>query len=217
MGDIPSPPDIANAHWIWTDEQPHEQPPPGPRAFRKVAHITPGEFVDSMIIDITADNYYTLYVNGSVVGSTTIVGDAWEWKVVKRYSIKFELTDRVIISVYAANDTTRLAQAGVIASAVLWNSENNQGGTFTINTDTSWGTSNTATASGFEKFYYSQDASWGRARDEGLYGVAPWGAVAKPTTTSPVTGGFSGLNGIPDPPSAPLATPGPDDKGNTIL
>ncbi|KAF5315034.1 hypothetical protein D9619_007474 [Psilocybe cf. subviscida] len=203
-------PDIAKAKWIWTNEQPYGQPPGGPRAFRKLVPIPLGQSVDSMIIDITCDNWYTLYVNGYVVGNGTA------WNKVQRYSIKFPKTNRVLVAVYASNDPVLLQQAGLIASAVMWDSTNYTGRTFDIGTDSSWKTSITTSASGFERPSYRPDSSWTSAREEGPYGMAPWGAVAKPTTTDPVTGGFSGLT-IPDPPPAQQATPGPDSDGNTNL
>jgi hypothetical protein len=208
-------PDIATAQWIWTQEQPYNQPPGGPRAFRKAVMLPQPQMVDSMIIDITCDNWYTLYINGMVVGNGT------DWTVVKRYSVKFPRTNRVLLAVYAANDPVSLLQAGLIASAVLWDSTNYTGRSFDIATDSSWKTSPlpaTATSSGFEKVSYrpDRDPSWTNARVEFPYGLGVWGPVAKPTTTSSLNGGFTGLT-VPDAPAAQSATPGPDSDGKTNL
>ena len=41
------------------------------------------------------DNYYTLYVNGKLVAS----GD--NWTIAKKYTVEFEQTTKVVITVYA--------------------------------------------------------------------------------------------------------------------
>ncbi|KAF8955830.1 kinase-like domain-containing protein [Flammula alnicola] len=192
-------PDIGTSEWIWTHEQPYHSPPVGPRSFRKTLIIPEGQFVNSAVIDITCDNFYTLYVNGCVVGS------GGDWTIAQRYSITFALTSRVVIAVYAANDPVSQAQAGIIAAGTIWDSRNPRRQSYKVVTDASWRCLNWVPA----EFNWQtlNDSGWPTVRVEGPYGVYPWYDIAKPTATNPVCGGFTGIAGIPDAPSAPLATP----------
>jgi hypothetical protein len=68
---IPSDPpvvDLSRADWVWTDVIPASgNIPASSRAFRPVFTPVPEVPVSATII-ITADNEYTLYVNGITVG-----------------------------------------------------------------------------------------------------------------------------------------------------
>ena len=194
-------PDLATAEWIWTQEQPHINPPIGPRRFRKTVLIPPGRFVDSLTIDITCDDLHTLYINEKVVGF------GLRWHVPRRWSITFPRTNKLVIAVYASNDPVEKSFAGLLAAAVAWDSTNIRGGSFKVNTDSSWKYGGTSAWNGLEKPLFNDD-DWKSVRTQGFYGVGPWFEARKPTLINPITEGFKGIKGIPDPPRAPVATPG---------
>ncbi|KAF8187719.1 hypothetical protein BJ912DRAFT_969372 [Pholiota molesta] len=204
-------PDIATGTWIWTPEQPYASPPQAPRGFRKTMNIPPGKFVDSLIIDITCDNFETVYINGNCLGY------GLDFRFPKRWSVSFPPTNKVAIAVYAANDPNSGNVAGLLAAAVAWNSAKFQGETFKTQTDASWKCTTAVPPKGFEMTNFN-DRAWVAVRT--IVPVPePWTAIIKPTKTEAITGGFktAQVNGIPDAPRAPLATPGPDVDGSTDL
>ena len=193
-----SPPDLATAQWIWTKEAAAGNPPGGPRPFRKVIEF--GEIVDRLTIDIDCDNFYTLYVNGCVVGKGI------DWRFAQRYNVVFAPTRAVVIAVYAVQDPISLAQAGLIAAGVLWNSQIFESTSYTVGTDDSWKClSNNKIPKDFMSMRFS-DRNWEKAYVEGPFGMQPWNPVAKPTTASPGTDVLTGMpGGVPDAPPAPRA------------
>lgn len=194
-------PDFASAEWIWTQEQPYNDPPIGPRRFRKTVLIPSGRFVDSLTIDITCDDLHTLYINEKVVGF------GLRWHVPRRWSITFPRTNKLVIAVYASNDPEGQSFAGLLAAAIAWDSADIRGGSVKINTDSSWKYGGTSAWNGLEQPLFDED-DWKSVRAQGIYGGGPWGQARKPTALNPITEGFKGIKGIPDPPRAPLATPG---------
>lgn len=196
-------PDVSKAYWIWTHEEPRESPPVGPRAFRKVEFIPSGYTVNSMVIDIGCASCHALYVNGQVVSNYRGHG-------ILRYSIVFPPMNRVIIAVCASRNPTGSQQPGMIASAVMWNSANYKGRTFTSVTDGDWVTSTTAAFKGFERLDYNQDDSWYYCRVPGAFGDQPWSGSdwKKPTVTSGLKTEYQSGTFF-NPPSASTATPGP--------
>ena len=115
------PPSLADASWIWTSEVKPPSAggtvPPGARPFLKVLHTNCP--VDHVTIDITCDNFYTLYVNGKLVGSgkTTFSYPA------QRYTVKIASTKLVTVAVYAEQDPGTLGGVGLLAAGVAWNSK----------------------------------------------------------------------------------------------
>ncbi|PPQ86456.1 hypothetical protein CVT24_010106, partial [Panaeolus cyanescens] len=91
---VPAP-TLASASWIWTPEfKTKPKPRVGTtRAFRRTI-VTPSP-VNALTISIAADDMYTLYVNGKLVGS----GDFFPQP--DRYTVKFEDTSRVVVAVLA--------------------------------------------------------------------------------------------------------------------
>ncbi|KAK7049864.1 hypothetical protein VNI00_005294 [Paramarasmius palmivorus] len=195
----PSLPDLGTASWIWTKEVLAGNPPGGARPFRKA--FTAKVPVDNLVIDITCDNYYTLYVNGYLVGSGR------DWTKSQRYRVTFRPTYNVVVAVYGVQDTVYVAQAGVIASAVAWSSTQPNAPAFTFGTDASWKT--VATPNFSNNFFTPgfDDSTWDDATVEGPYGMPPWGPVPKPIAYTPQNAGLNQLpGGVPDAPDANAAT-----------
>jgi hypothetical protein len=74
---------LGTSSWIWTNEvtSPGGNAPIGHRAFRKTINI-PGGVVASMgSIIIDADNGYTLYINGDVIGQGSNWQQAQRWAI----------------------------------------------------------------------------------------------------------------------------------------
>ncbi|KAK7051323.1 hypothetical protein VNI00_004823 [Paramarasmius palmivorus] len=191
----PSLPDLGKASWIWTTEAKSGNPPVGARPFRKT--LTPKVPVDSLIVDITCDDAYSLYVNGYLVGSGR------DWNKTQRYRVAFYPTCKLVIAIYGFQDP---GVAGIVASAVTWNSllPNNLVTTFV--TDASWKTlANPTFSSKFIKPCFD-DSTWDNATVEVAFGAQPWGNVAKPTGYTAQNPALTQLPGAPDAPKADAAT-----------
>src|SRR5262245_43202541 len=92
----------ASLHWIWFDEgNPLQDAPAETRYFRKVFTIDRpvAKPVDEGTLDITADNAFTVWVNGKEVGR----GDRWER--VYRFDVTSLLVHgKNVVAVEAHND-----------------------------------------------------------------------------------------------------------------
>ncbi|KJA14072.1 carbohydrate-binding module family 67 protein [Hypholoma sublateritium FD-334 SS-4] len=169
----PPLPDLTFGSWIWTWEKPYSDPPVGPRLFQKAVIIPEGRFVDSLAINIACDDTFALYVNGKLLGSGK------QWTTGHRWSITFPLTNKLIVAVYATNDPVNRSWTGLIASAVLWDSNTYNGKMYyTVKTDDAWKYLNTVPPHGFERISLD-DSSWSLARSEGEYGAQPWESKVK--------------------------------------
>ncbi|KAF9033145.1 hypothetical protein BJ165DRAFT_1598839 [Panaeolus papilionaceus] len=189
------PPKLDTAFWIWTPEK-----IAGlglTRAFRRT--ISTASPVNALIIDIAADDMYTLYVNGKVVGCGK------EWKQPDRYTIVFEETCQVAVTAVVSQGAT-LKDVGLIAAGKLWNTNEHITPTVTkFVTNAKW---RTLAAYGASKAYIDPDFDddrWPRAHERCAYGGQPWG-VLKTTLPGKAAGQrIANIKGIPNAPLAPPA------------
>ncbi len=184
-------PDLTSASWIWTNEVVGGNAPVGGRAFLKTFNIPGGQLADSIIIDIVADNEYTLYINGLVVGSGT------DYTTPQRFEVNFTPNNTVTIAVWSANTG---GPAGLLAAAEIRGCVCGCGANAFVVTDATWvfSTTNPAPADFINPGF--NDSAWAAVTVEGAYGVSPWGNVPIPTSVSPQSGPISGA------PSASPAT-----------
>lgn len=155
---------LADALWIWTSEIQVETPPVGSRAFRK--DITLPSPASSVAVTITADDEYTLYVQGNPVGSGT------SWLSGQLYVVDIQPpTSKISIAVNATN--LGGPNAGLIATINAF-ANDGCGTVMSASSDGTWLTS-TSFPSGWNAPNFA-DGGWQNAVVEGQYGVAPWGA-----------------------------------------
>jgi hypothetical protein len=165
---IPSDPPVlgfARATWVWTDVVPASGIlPVGSRAFRRTFIPAPGQVPQAAKIIITADNAYTLYVNGVTVGSGTT------FKTAQSYTVNFaSAPTEVVLAVLATN--TAASVAGLLVA-------------MEVNMVPAGRTN--CTAGAFEQPGFD-DSAWPAAFAEGGYGAAPWGSVTIAAPSPPVT------------------------------
>ncbi|KAF8884733.1 hypothetical protein CPB84DRAFT_1788913 [Gymnopilus junonius] len=196
------PPDLGNGTWIWTKEviAGGGKVPRCARPFRKV--ITTKCPVNRLTVDVTCDNAYTIYVNGKLVGS------GMNWAAAQRYTVTFENTNKVVVAVYAAQDTE---QVGLICAGLVWNSQEKSPQGIPFITDATW---KTVAANDFDMNFFREgfdDSNWENAVVQYPYGGGVWGAVAKPNANSvkgsppPILGALTIPPAIPGVPRAPKA------------
>ncbi|KAJ6500576.1 lectin [Mycena sanguinolenta] len=181
---IPSDPPVlslTNANWIWTDEVVNGNAPPGARAFRRTYTPPTGQTATSATIIITADNEYSLYVNGVLIGSGT------DFQVAQEYTVTLTPAPNVVFAVYAVNTLTTNNPAGLLVAIEINTSTAGcdcVSGAYLIS-DGSW-KSNTGTPIGFQLPGFD-DSSWPAATIEGAYGVTPWNTVTVVSVSAPIT------------------------------
>ncbi|KAJ6488505.1 lectin, partial [Mycena vitilis] len=161
---------LSDATWIWTSEVANGVAPAGARAFRRT--YTPGtdQTATSATIQIVADNEYTLYVNGILVGSGT------DFHQAQTYNVNLSPAPKVVIAVYAVNTDVVNNPAGVLASVQIKIADCECTSGVSFITDASWKAHTGIPPIGFEQPGYD-DSAWPAATVEGPYGMAPWGKV----------------------------------------
>jgi putative heme-binding domain-containing protein len=158
-------PQGARANWIWFNEgDPAKEAPKGTVYFRKVFKIDRPiqQPVDEGVLDITADDEFTVWVNGALVGMGT------DWKHVKAFDVKKHLVhgDNVI-AVAAVNNggaAGLLVRLGYIPNGLS---------KVAVLTDGTWKASKAA-PDGWQKVDFD-DSKWQAVKVLGAYGMKPWG------------------------------------------
>jgi len=125
----------------------------------------------SASITITADNYYDLYVNGTLVGSQNNSDGTWGWDVPETWTL--DLSPGTALIAVAARDESAASGSGIglIAKIVFAD-----GSTYV--TDTSWKVSDQGPP-GWEGVNFD-DSGWSPPLDEGAYDSLPWVRFAAP-------------------------------------
>lgn len=153
------------ANWIWYPEgNPAQEAPKGTVYFRKVFMIDRPiqQPVDEGTLDITADNEFTVWVNGALVGSGK------EWKHVQSFDVKKHLVHgKNVIAVEAVNHD---GAAGLLVRLGYVPNGMSKIGLFS---DAGWKASKTA-GDGWQKLDFD-DSKWVGVKVLGPYGMQPWG------------------------------------------
>jgi len=172
-------PSLQSANWIWTSANSATSAPAGDRAFRKRINLPNGDLVNSAVVTLAADNEYTLYVNGLVVGSGT------DFSTAQRFVVNFPPTSTVVIAVFGRNTG---GPAGLIAAVELVSCDCSDNVYFV--SDGGWKYSNSV-PDGFPSLGFN-DAGWDLAIVQGKFGMAPWGQTKIPTSNSPQSAALPG-------------------------
>ncbi|KAJ7748926.1 hypothetical protein B0H16DRAFT_1847937 [Mycena metata] len=182
---IPADPPIlsfAEAEWVWTDVVPASGTlPAGSRAFRRTFTPFPSQVPAAATIIISADNEYTLYVNGVTIGSGS------NFKVAQRYTVNFATApEEVVLAVLVTNTAAGTAGllVGMEVNMVPSGRTSCTAGTFSLS-NVGWKSTKSAIPAGFEQPEFD-DSAWPVVAVEAVYPAAPWGTVTI-ATVAPVT------------------------------
>ncbi|KAK0492273.1 hypothetical protein EDD18DRAFT_1465467 [Armillaria luteobubalina] len=154
-GTPPLPPamSMAGVSWIRTNETSAAGVDPlGHRPFRKTISSPYGKAAVCGKVVITADDEYTLYVNGNNIGNGS------NWQTMQAYSIPILDADENLIAVDSAN--TQPTVAGLLAGVLV---AYNDGTSETYYTDGSWKTLPATSPADFEATDLD-DSSWMSAK-----------------------------------------------------
>lgn len=184
--------------WIWFNEgNPAAEAPTATRYFRRTFEVqTANERkpVDEAGLQITADNAFTVWVNGAEVGK----GD--DWGRVYRFDVKRHLVrGKNVVAVEARND------GGPAGLMVRLGYVPNGQSKLALVSDGSWKAAKEA-PEGWRAVDFD-DSKWDKAKELGAFGkTAPWGAVAVP-------GGGDGRFTVPEGFRVEPAVKDPGDRG----
>lgn len=163
--DVSRQEDLSRSKWIWFPEgNPADKAPVATRYFRRAFQLPAIGPVQSASCRISADNNFTLFVNG------TSVGQGADFTSVTEIDLAPHLRPgQNVLAVEAGNAGERENPAGLIASLRI---EWAEGNPLTIVTDAKWKAFQ-------EKIeYWAQpdfsDDAWPGAKELGDYGCAPW-------------------------------------------
>lgn len=161
-----------SARWIWFPEpgNPAYKAPVAKRWFRRMLEIPAGRKIKQATVTMTADNEFTLYINGRKVGS----GTSW------MKPMKMDITPGVkagplVLAVEAENTTFKGSNsAGLLGRVQVDFAE---GPAMIQFTDGSWKVSDKKIID-WNTLYIS-DNDWKSAKVLGRNGMPPWGGLAE--------------------------------------
>jgi len=164
---------LQGAPWIWyPSEKALTDAPPAMRYFRRTVSLPePSEIASTQAL-VSADNAFTLFVNGKEVGRSAPGGEAW------RNPQKIDFADALrggenVIAIAAENTSDSANPAGVIGRFEIRSTSGEV--VSLIDTDDSWLASRKVS----EGWNLSADApgEWVAAEEIAQYGEAPWGRI----------------------------------------
>ncbi|KDR67283.1 hypothetical protein GALMADRAFT_232132 [Galerina marginata CBS 339.88] len=178
--------DFTASKWIWTNELDSAgNATPGSRAFRRVFTSSANKTALAANILINADDLFTLYVNGAVVGTGT------DYRTASAFCVPLAASTNVF-AVNATNLGPARNSAGLLLAVQITYTD---GSTQTMVTDSSWRSSVTFTT-GFEQLGFD-DSAWPAATVEGSFpSKAPWGSITSPPPTSSIAPALCAANWV---------------------
>lgn len=165
------------AAWIWAAEG---ELPDRDRAFRLTQAAPDGATATRAEILITADDSFTLWVDGAEVGATEATENGWQSS---RFYDRFYDADvtggTTVVAVRGTNDA--VSPGAVLAVVRLTWSD---GTTSTLRTGSAW-----KAATQFPADFARpdlDDSGWEQATEIAAYGAGPWGGGVRPPSRDPL-------------------------------
>jgi hypothetical protein len=171
---------LRDCSWIWYPEaDPAQAAPPGTRYFRKQVIIPAGEKIKKATFAGTADNGFTLFLNGKEAGRSDNSAEGW------RNPVELDLTAFLAtglnqLAIAAVNAGDKPNPAGLIGRLTI---QLESGTVMSEPVSQTWKTSNLK-ADGWTELGFN-DAAWVPARATVALGASPWGMLAGYVTLSP--------------------------------
>jgi len=156
---------LGGANWIWyPDGDPASSAPAGVRYLRRAFDLPAGEPTGRAELQITADDAFTVFVNGAEVARSPAVANSWSTASIVDVSSVVR-PGANLIAVEAVN--TSAGPAGLLAELAVEGS----GRRFELATDETWKAADAAGA-GWERPGFD-DSAWPAARVAATYGMVP--------------------------------------------
>ncbi|MGX1095696.1 alpha-L-rhamnosidase [Streptomyces albogriseolus] len=163
-------PSLEGGHWIWFPEgDPASSVPAATRWFRRTVDL-PGEITSATLV-ITADNAYSVSVNGREVAGTDLATDNQDWQRPAVVDVLGQVVSGGnVIAVEAVNGT--VGPAGLLAVLVV----RTPSGERRIVTDAAWKVTDHKPDGNWRGAGFD-DTGWAAARQAAPWGEGPWGRV----------------------------------------
>jgi hypothetical protein len=172
---------LRGCSWTWYPEgDPAQAAPPGTRYFRKQITIPAGAKIRKAAFAGTADNSFTLLVNGQPAGQSDDSAEGW------RNPVALDVTTSLHaglnqLAIAAVNGGEKPNPAGLIGRLTV---ELEFSAPLTERVGQTWKTSNEKSEHWAEAGF--DDRAWVAAREFLPFGGSPWGMLAGQITLSPV-------------------------------
>ncbi len=178
--DAPGSQSLTGANWVWYPEgDPASSAPAATRYFRRAFDLPAGDQISAANFLLTADDGFTLYVNGQQLAASPRVSGSWQTSMLVDVAAGLR-PGRNVIAIEAAN--TSVGPAGLIGKLHV---EGSVGDPLDLVTDASWKSSN-VTATGWQQPDFD-DSAWPAALVAAAYGGGPWdGSVGLPSPPEPL-------------------------------
>ncbi|PXY22679.1 family 78 glycoside hydrolase catalytic domain [Prauserella muralis] len=182
----PAPPGFGAASWIWSPGSTTSGAPAGPRWFRAALDLPPGSAVASARVVATADDDFTLHLDGTQVLHAPQQVDGWRTGHTADVTAQVRAAgERVVLAALATNrGNVAINPGGLLVRLIV---ELAGGQTRELVTGTGWRVSEQEepgwTEPGFD------DTAWADAVVLAPYGQGPWGdgvSVAVPESPAPL-------------------------------
>ena len=170
-------------NWIWYPEgDPAKDAPVARRFFRKTFELPDGP-IATAALTITADDKFTVYLNG------TKVGEHADWHDAQKYNAaKLLRPGKNVLAVVAENVAAPVAAnpAGLLCSLVVIDTK---GGQMSVLSDDTW-----RAAKEMKENWLAVDLDehdWATAMVAAKYGHGPWGKLGSDQTVGPFAAGIA--------------------------
>jgi hypothetical protein len=172
---------LKGCSWTWYPEgDPAHAAPPGTRYFRKQITIPAGATISKATFAGTADNSFTLFINGKEAGHSDSSPEGWRNPVELDVTAALHPGDNQL-AIAAINAGDAPSPAGLIGSLSV---ELNSATFLTERVSTAWKTSKQQTEHWAEAGF--DDSTWPSAREVVPFGSGIWGMFGGHLTLSPV-------------------------------
>ncbi|GGW46477.1 alpha-L-rhamnosidase [Streptomyces albaduncus] len=163
-------PSLEGSSWIWFPEgDPASSAPAATRWFRRTLDVP--DAVTAAKLAITADNVYTVSVNGTEVARTDLATDNEGWRRPAVIDVLAQVRSGENVLAVAATNATE-GPAGMVAVLTLRTAS----GERRIVTDASWRSTDREPAEGWRDAGFD-DGGWPAAKEAAAWGTGPWGKV----------------------------------------
>ena len=167
QGELPKP-SFEGASWIWFPAgNPADSAPVASRHFRRAFDLPAGQEITAAEMQLTADDAFTLYVNGEEVVRSPRVQDAWRTATIVDIAAHLQ-PGRNVIAIEAVN--AQPGPAGLLATLEV----EGTGDPLGLVTDDAWVSAETP-AEGWQQPDFD-DSAWPMALEAAGYGSGPWGS-----------------------------------------
>ncbi|MFF0160658.1 alpha-L-rhamnosidase [Streptomyces sp. NPDC005263] len=163
-------PSLEGSAWIWFPEgDPANSAPAATRWFRRTADLP--ERITAATLALTADNVYSVSVNGTEVARTDLATDRDGWRRPAVIDVLAQVrSGRNVLAVSATNAT--VGPAGLIAVLTVRTAS----GEVRVITDASWKSTDEEPAADWRQADFD-DGGWPAAKVAAVWGAGPWGRV----------------------------------------